>query len=155
MTDWTRADDLIIGVAFKETGLAVTEPLMAALPQHDAGSIRMRLQNFQWLASGGQHGLYKVTESTRWAHDVLVSLMSHLPIAGKPLAWQARFIRYEARRSPIGCDHPDLARNGLSYSEAAARGINVARSTARRARQSGVSAWARYPARGGVGRDGG
>lgn len=40
MTDWTRAHDLIIGVAYKESGLAVTEPLIAAMPQHDMGSIR-------------------------------------------------------------------------------------------------------------------
>jgi hypothetical protein len=76
VTDWTRADDLIIGVAYKESGLDVTDALTAALPDHDAGSIRMRLQNFQWLATGGQQGLYKVTESTRWAHDILSSLTS-------------------------------------------------------------------------------
>ena len=76
MTDWTRTDDLIIGVAYNESGLDVTEALRAALPQHDSGSIRMRLQNFHWLATGGQHGLYKVTESTRWAHDILSSLTS-------------------------------------------------------------------------------
>ena len=122
MTDWTRADDLIIGVAYKESGLAVTEPLVAALPQHDAGSIRMRLQNFQWLATGGQHGLYKVTESTRWAHDVLSSLISRLPIVSQPVARQACFTRHEMRMSPTGCDHPDLPRNRLSYSEASSTG---------------------------------
>ena len=84
MTDWTRADDLIVGVAYNESGLEVTEALMAALPQHEAGSIRMRLQNFQWLATDGQHGLYKVTESTRWAHDVLSSLASRLPLISRP-----------------------------------------------------------------------
>jgi hypothetical protein len=68
-TSWTRANDLIVCTSYLANGTTVTEELHAALPGHDAGSIRMRLQNFDYLATDGASGLANAAAQTRevWA----------------------------------------------------------------------------------------
>ena len=72
MTHWTRGDGLVIGLSYTQHGVTVTPELQAELPQHDAGSIRMRLQNFQYLATNGQEGLSNYAESTKAAYEALI-----------------------------------------------------------------------------------
>lgn len=64
-TSWTRADDLIVCTSYLANGTTVTEELRAALPGHDGGSIRMRLQNFDYLATEGASGLANAAAQTR------------------------------------------------------------------------------------------
>ena len=68
-TSWTRAEDLIVCTSYLHNGTTVTDELRAALPGHDAGSIRMRLQNFDYLATDGASGLSHAAAQTRevWA----------------------------------------------------------------------------------------
>lgn len=68
-TSWTRADDLIVYTSYLNNGTTITDDLRADLPGHDAGSIRMRLQNFHYLATDGTSGLSHVAAQTRevWA----------------------------------------------------------------------------------------
>jgi hypothetical protein len=66
---WTKADDTIVGMSYLDHGATVTDALRANLPGHAAGSIRMRLQNFEYLATGGASGLAHASAQTHevWA----------------------------------------------------------------------------------------
>jgi hypothetical protein len=68
-TTWAKSDDMIVCRSYLETGVMVTDELCARLPHHASGSIRMRLQNFDYLATGGASGLPNVAAQTRevWA----------------------------------------------------------------------------------------
>jgi hypothetical protein len=65
---------MIVGVHYIQHGTNVTEDLLAELPGHadDPGSIRMRLQNFQYLATYGEAGLSEYTKSTEAAYKALL-----------------------------------------------------------------------------------
>jgi hypothetical protein len=56
-------------MSYPGNGTTVTDGLRAALPGHDAGSTRMRLQNFRYLATDGASGLAHATAQAReaWA----------------------------------------------------------------------------------------
>jgi hypothetical protein len=63
-TSWTWADDIIVGTSYLHNGTTVTDELRAALPGHHAGSIRMRLQNFNYLDTNGASGLSRSRADT-------------------------------------------------------------------------------------------
>jgi len=72
VTGWTHGDDLIVGISYIQYGVNVTPELKAELPDHEDGSIRMRLQNFQYLATQGEEGLSNAAESTKDAYRALL-----------------------------------------------------------------------------------
>lgn len=74
MTNWTRAEDLVIGISYLQNGTEVTDQLLADLPEHagNPGSIRMRLGNFQHLATNGQEGSASADEGTGAAYQALL-----------------------------------------------------------------------------------
>jgi hypothetical protein len=58
MNTCTKADDAVVCLAYLRDGETVTDELAASLSHHHtAGSIRMRLQNFQSLKTAGAAGL--------------------------------------------------------------------------------------------------
>jgi hypothetical protein len=61
----TKADDAVVCLAYPRDGETVTDELAASLPHHTAGSIRMRLQNFQSLKTAGAAGLPNASAQTR------------------------------------------------------------------------------------------
>jgi hypothetical protein len=65
MNSWSRTDDMIVCVSYLEDGVKVTDALRAGLPHHEAGSIRMRLQNFEYLVTGGASGLGNTSAQQR------------------------------------------------------------------------------------------
>jgi hypothetical protein len=69
MTTWTETDDMIVCMWYLKAGMVVTDELRASLPRHEAGSIRIRLQNFEYLATSGASGLSNAAAQTRevWA----------------------------------------------------------------------------------------
>jgi hypothetical protein len=71
---WTREDDLIVCTSYLANGTSATDALRAALPGHEAGSIRMRLQNFRFLATGGEAGLANTAAQTREVWEIVQNL---------------------------------------------------------------------------------
>jgi hypothetical protein len=69
MTEWTRSDDEAVCLSYRDDGMQVTLALRTALPHLTPGSIRMRLQNVQYLATEGACGLPNAAAQTRavWA----------------------------------------------------------------------------------------
>jgi hypothetical protein len=72
LNTWAKTDDMIVCLAYLETGVSVTDELRASLPGHDAGSIRMRLQNFEYLATNGARGLSNTAAQTRRVWETVV-----------------------------------------------------------------------------------
>ena len=69
MTTWTKGDDAAVCLSYREHGVKATPELPAALLHLTPGSIGMRLQNVEYLATGGARGLSGVAAQTRaiWA----------------------------------------------------------------------------------------
>jgi hypothetical protein len=66
---WTKGDDAAVCLSYREHGVKATPVLLAALAHLTPGSIGMRLQNVEFLATGGDRGLSGVAAQTReiWA----------------------------------------------------------------------------------------
>jgi hypothetical protein len=69
MTTWTKGDDAAVCLSYREHGVKATPELIAALSHLTPGSIGMRLQNVEYLATDGARGLSQVAVQTReiWA----------------------------------------------------------------------------------------
>ena len=69
MTSWTKGDDAAVCLSYREHGVKATPELLAALSHLTPGSIGMRLQNVEYVATGGARGLSGVSAQTRetWA----------------------------------------------------------------------------------------
>ena len=69
MTTWTKGDDAAVCLSYRDHGVRATPELLAALSHLTPGSIGMRLQNVEYLATGGDRGLSGVAAQTReiWA----------------------------------------------------------------------------------------
>ena len=69
MTSWTKGDDAAVCLSYRDHGVKATPELLAALSHLSPGSIGMRLQNVEYLATGGDRGLSGVAAQTReiWA----------------------------------------------------------------------------------------
>lgn len=65
MSTWTKGDDAAVCLSYRDHGVKATPELLAALAHHTPGSIGMRLQNVEYLATGGAHGLSGVAKQTR------------------------------------------------------------------------------------------
>ena len=65
MNTWTKGDDAAVCLSYREHGVKATPDLLAALAHLTPGSIGMRLQNVEYLATGGAHGLSGVAAQTR------------------------------------------------------------------------------------------
>lgn len=65
MNTWTKGDDAAVCLSYREHGVKATPELIAALSRLTPGSIGMRLQNVEYLATGGAHGLSGVATQTR------------------------------------------------------------------------------------------
>jgi hypothetical protein len=57
MTTWTKGDDAAVCLSYRDHGVKATPELLAALSHLTSGSISMRLQNVEYLATGGARGL--------------------------------------------------------------------------------------------------
>jgi hypothetical protein len=62
---WTKGDDAAVCLSYCEHGVKATPALLAALAHLTPGSIGMRLQNVEYLATSGAHGLSGVATQTR------------------------------------------------------------------------------------------
>jgi len=81
MTAWSCGDDIIVGLSYLQYGVHVTPELAARLPERDEGSIKMRLENFQFRATNGERGLAHYAESTKDAHAALLpALLFHCAV---------------------------------------------------------------------------
>ena len=69
MNTWTKGDDAAVCLSYLDHGVKATPELFAALSHLTPGSIGMRLQNVESLATGGARGLSGVAAQTReiWA----------------------------------------------------------------------------------------
>ena len=69
MSVWSKGDDAAVCLSYAYHGVKATPELLAALSHLPPGSIRMRLQNVQYLATDGASGLSGVAAQTRevWA----------------------------------------------------------------------------------------
>lgn len=69
MNSWTRGDDAAVCLSYRDHGVKATPELLAALSHLTPGSIGMRLQNVEYVATGGDRGLSGVSAQTReiWA----------------------------------------------------------------------------------------
>jgi hypothetical protein len=69
MTTWTKGDDAAVCLSYREHGVKATPGLLAALSHLTPGSIGMRLQNVEYLATDGARGLSQAAAQTReiWA----------------------------------------------------------------------------------------
>jgi hypothetical protein len=65
MNVWTKGDDATVCLSYCYHGAKATPELLAALSHLPAGSVRMRLHNVDYLATGGEHGLSSVSAQTR------------------------------------------------------------------------------------------
>ena len=65
MNTWTKGDDATVCLSYREHGVKPTPELLAALSHLAPGSIGMRLQNVEYLATGGARGLSGVATQTR------------------------------------------------------------------------------------------
>jgi hypothetical protein len=82
---WTRTDDEAVALHYLHHGDAEHDKIIAALPHHKPGSIRMRLDNLKALDTAGAHGLPNAAQQQRdvWAfasavRDALRRLLSTL-----------------------------------------------------------------------------
>jgi len=62
---WTKGDDAAVCLSYRDRGVKATPELLAALSHLTPGSIGMRLQNVEYLATDGAHGLSGVAAQTR------------------------------------------------------------------------------------------
>jgi hypothetical protein len=62
---WTKGDDAAVCLSYRDHGVKATPELLAALAHLTPGSIGMRLQNVEYLATGGARGLSGVATQTR------------------------------------------------------------------------------------------
>lgn len=69
MNTWTKGDDAAVCLSYRNHGVKATPELLAALSHLTPGSIGMRLQNVEYVATGGARGLSGVSAQTReiWA----------------------------------------------------------------------------------------
>jgi hypothetical protein len=69
MTTWTKGDDAAVCLSYRHHGVKATPELLAALTHLTPGSIGLRLQNVEYLATDGARGLSQVAAQTReiWA----------------------------------------------------------------------------------------
>ena len=69
MNTWTKGDDAAVCLSYRDHGVRATPELLAALSHLTPGSIGMRLQNVEYLATDGDRGLSGVSAQTReiWA----------------------------------------------------------------------------------------
>jgi hypothetical protein len=69
MNSWTKGDDAAVCLSYRDHGVKATPELLAALSHLTPGSIGMRLQNVEYVATGGARGLSGVSAQTReiWA----------------------------------------------------------------------------------------
>jgi hypothetical protein len=69
MNVWTKGDDAAVCLSYRDHGVKATPELLAALSHLPPGSIGMRLQNVEYLATDGARGLSGVSSQTRqiWA----------------------------------------------------------------------------------------
>ena len=65
MTSWTRGDDAAVCLSYRYHGVKATPELLAALSHLTPGSVRMRLQNVEYVATDGARGLSGVATLTR------------------------------------------------------------------------------------------
>lgn len=57
MNTWTKGDDAAVCLSYRDHGVKATPELLAALSHLPPGSVGMRLQNVEYLATGGARGL--------------------------------------------------------------------------------------------------
>jgi hypothetical protein len=83
---WTKGDDAAVCLSYREHGMKATPELLAALAHLTPGSIGMRLQNVEYLATRGAHGLSGVTAQTReiWTLVSADSTRPEHPVAMLP-----------------------------------------------------------------------
>jgi S-adenosyl methyltransferase len=69
INSWAREDDEKVALHYLRYGNAEHDTLIAALPQHKASSVVMRLGNFQGIDTNGEHGLSHASQQERsvWA----------------------------------------------------------------------------------------
>jgi hypothetical protein len=69
MTTWTKGDDAAVCLSYRQHGVKATPEVIAALSHLTPGSIGMRLQNVEYLATNGGRRLSQVAAQTReiWA----------------------------------------------------------------------------------------
>jgi hypothetical protein len=61
---WTKGDDAAVCLSYRDHGVKATPALLAALAHLTPGSIGMRLQNVEYLATSGARGLSGVANQT-------------------------------------------------------------------------------------------
>jgi hypothetical protein len=69
VTAWTKGDDAAVCLSYRDHGVKATPELIAGLSHLTPGSVGMRLQNVEYLATDGARGLSQVAAQTReiWA----------------------------------------------------------------------------------------
>jgi hypothetical protein len=83
MNSWTKGDDAAVCLSYRDHGVKATPGLLAALSHLPPGSIGMRLQNVEYVATGGARGLSGVSAQTReiWALISAARDAAQVPIA--------------------------------------------------------------------------
>jgi uncharacterized protein len=83
MNVWSKGDDAAVCLSYLYHGVKATPELLAALSHLTTGSIRMRLQNVQYLATDGASGLSGVAAQT---HEVWARVSALLDVGMTPTA---------------------------------------------------------------------
>jgi hypothetical protein len=83
---WTKGDDAAVCLSYRDHGVKATPELLAALSHLTPGSIGMRLQNVEYLATDGAHGLSGVAAQTR---EIWTLVSAHATPAEHPGAMLA------------------------------------------------------------------
>ena len=65
MSTWTKGDDAAVCLSYRDHGVKATPELLAALSPLTPGSIGMRLQNVEYIATGGDRGMSGMEAQTR------------------------------------------------------------------------------------------
>ena len=83
MNSWTKGDDAAVCLSYHDHGVKATPELLAALSHLPPGSIGMRLQNVEYVATGGARGLSGVSAQTReiWALISAARDAAQVPVA--------------------------------------------------------------------------
>jgi hypothetical protein len=83
MNSWTKGDDAAVCLSYHDHGVKAAPELLAALSHLPPGSIGMRLQNVEYVATGGARGLSGVSAQTReiWALISAARDAAQVPIA--------------------------------------------------------------------------
>jgi hypothetical protein len=84
MNSWAKGDDAAVCLSYREHGVKATPELLAALSHLTPGSIGMRLQNVEYLATGGARGLSGVAAQTREIWALVSAARDAAPVPAAP-----------------------------------------------------------------------